>query len=127
MKSEQTLEVLLKQAVNLNNEMEQAIITIVQANGGLIRTDNNERRGTIYAFVMDSCMGDVTEKEVLAVSVFDNNLSVLVQWGDLYDLNELTDKEILELDNWYTVTGGYVTANATLYNLCDCILDYVEQ
>lgn len=118
---------LLKQVVNLNDEMEQAIITIVQANGGLIRTDNNERRGTIYAFVMDSCMGDVIEKEVLAVSVFDNNLSVLVQWGDLYDLNELTDKEVLELDNWYTVTGGYVTANATLYNLCDCILDYVEQ
>ena len=37
----------------------------------------------------------------------------------------MTDEAILEMDEWYTMFGGYVLSNATLYNLCENIEEYL--
>ena len=37
----------------------------------------------------------------------------------------MTDDEILELDDWYTMFGGHIMSNATLYNICENIEEYL--
>ena len=47
--------------------------------------------------------------------LIDNNIT----------LGGMTDDEILELDDWYTMFGGHIMSNATLYNICENIEEYL--
>jgi hypothetical protein len=89
----------------------------------VIRTDNDQNRSTITAIVFDEDFERYEERKVSASAVFDKHVSVLID-GDI-DLSNLTDEEILEQDWWYSVGGGYLCVNATLYNISENIREYI--
>ncbi len=125
------LQVLTADAMDLNIRMEKQLVEIVNECGGenkLIRTDiqreNEKWRTTIYGHIFDESLDRNTEERIMAVTVFENNLAVL--FGAEYEVfGDMTDKEILELDNWHTIFGGMIMSNATLYNLCENITEYI--
>jgi hypothetical protein len=91
----------------------------------LIRTDNDIDKSTIYAFVFDDYFTNYTEKKVLAVSVFEGRYVGVLVGENNETLEGMTDEAILEMDEWYTIFGGYLLSNATLYNLCENIEEYL--
>lgn len=131
------LQVLTADAMDLNIRMEKQLVEIVNECGGenkLIRTDKQAQydengklidwRTTIYGHIFDEGLDRNTEERIMAVAVFENNLAVL--FGTEYEVfGDMTDEEILELDNWHTIFGGMIMSNATLYNLCENITEYI--
>jgi hypothetical protein len=91
----------------------------------LIRTDNDIDKSTLYAFVFDDYFTNYTEKKVLAVAVFEGRYVGVLVGENNETLEGMTDEAILELDEWYTIFGGYLLSNATLYNLCENIEEYL--
>lgn len=127
-KQNQKLNKLTENVLKLNVQMEKQLIEIVKANGGLIRTDDADCKDTIFGYVYDDILEKVIEQKVLAVAVFeDNDLGVLM--GDTYEMfdDDETDEQILEYDNWHIIQGiGAVVINATLYNICENLWDYLD-
>ena len=127
-KQNQNLNKLTENVLKLNVQMEKQLIEIVKANGGLIRTDDADCKDTIFGYVYDDILEKVIEQKVLAVAVFeDNDLGVLM--GDTYEMfdDDETDEQILEYDNWHIIQGfGDVVINATLYNICENLWDYLD-
>ena len=127
-KQNQNLNKLTENVLKLNVQMEKQIIEIVKANGGLIRTDDADCKDTIFGYVYDDILEKVIEQKVLAVAVFeDNDLGVLM--GDTYEMfdDDETDEQILEYDNWHIIEGiGKVVINATLYNICENLWEYLD-
>lgn len=124
------LKTLVNKQLELNENMEQELCRVVANAGGLIRTDNNKDKTTIYGFTMDDYYGNNVEKKILAVTNFigieeNENLGILLGHID-ETLEGMTDEEILELDEWETIFGGEILQNATLYNLCESIYEYIK-
>lgn len=124
----QSLNELTENVLKLNVQMEKQLIEIVNANGGLIRTDDADCKNTIFGYVYDDILEKVIEQKVLAVAVFeDNDLGVLL--GNTYEMfdDDETDEQILEYDNWHIIQGmGDVVINVTLYNICENLWDYLD-
>lgn len=115
---------LKREAYSLNDKMEQAIIKIVKENGGLVRTDNPQY-DTIYCYIFNEGIDTYEERKILALATCeDNDLSILLG-AEYTTLDGMTNDEILECEEWDTVMGGMVLANATLLNICEILQEYV--
>ena len=115
---------LKREAYSLNDKMEQVIIKIVKENGGLVRTDN-PKYDTIYGYIFDEGIDTYVERKILALATCkDNELSILLG-AEYTTLDGMTNDEILECEEWDTVMGGMVLANATLLNICEILQEYV--
>ena len=116
----------VKEAFALNNAMHEDVAKFLKENGGLVCTEN-VGCDTIYAFIYDECYGEYREYPVLAVALFEKSqVCVLIDTGQT-TIEGLTDEEVLDCDEWYSVMGGLVLINATLLNICESIEQYVEQ
>ena len=124
-----TLRNVVEDAYSLNDKMEQAIIKVVNENGGLVRTDNEDCQ-RIYGLVEDEESGRYEECQILAITTlkYDNELSVL--FGNVYDkymLDGMTNDEILECTGrWYLARGGFVLVNATLLSICENLEEHID-
>ena len=123
----------IQDTINLNQKMVDCLVDIIKSvneENKLIRVDKRTNtqgvfRSQIYAYVFDMGLEQVTEELVSAIAVFeDNDVGVLLCGGEI-SLDSLTDEEILELDDWYTIVGGNLICNATLYNICENIDEYI--
>lgn len=125
----QDLSNSIKAVMNLNQDMNNILVGILKSTEKeLIRTDNDIDKSTIYAFVFDDYFTNFTnytEKKVLAVAVFEGKYVGVLIGENNETLDGMTDDAILGMDEWYTIFGGYLLSNATLYNLCENIEEYL--
>ena len=122
----QDLSNSIQGVLNLNQDMNNILVGIIKSTEKeLIRTDNDTDKSTLYAFVFDDYFTNYTEKKVLAVAVFEGRYVGVLVGENNETLEGMTDEAILEMDEWYTMFGGYVLSNATLYNLCENIEEYL--
>lgn len=100
----------------LSEEMEKALIEFTKKAGGKIDTSNEDNaHSNIYAYVWDEYDETYLEKKVIEVTVEDTNLIIKLDYG-------LSTEE----DCKYSIFGGLVLINATLYNLCEALWEYVD-
>ena len=100
----------------LSKEMEKTLIEFVQKAGGKIDTANEDKcYDSIYAYVWDEYEETYVEKQILEVKVENNNLIVRLDY--CYSTEE---------DCEYSIFGGLILINVTLYNLCECLWEYVD-
>ena len=122
----QDLSNSIQAVLNLNQDMNNILVGILKSTEKeLIRTDNDTDKSTLYAFVFDDYFTNYTEKKILAVAVFEGRYVGVLVGENNETLEGMTDEAILEMDEWYTMFGGYVLSNATLYNLCENIEEYL--
>lgn len=122
----QDLSNSIQAVLNLNQDMNNILVGILKSTGKkLIRTDDDTDKSSIYAYLFDDYFTYYEEKRVLAVTIFEGRFIGVLLIEDDTTLDGMTDDEILELDNWYTMFGGYILSNATLYNLCENIEEYL--
>lgn len=114
---------------NINKQMHDTLAEFINEHGGIIRTENPDN-DTMYAIVYDEELEMYKEYKVLAVATFDGGKSVGVIGHFVGDtpitFEKMSDEEVLEEDGWYTLYGGMMMWNATLYCLCECIEEYVK-
>ena len=102
---------------DLSNETIKLLIEYVNANGGEIDTSNEDKnKDNIYAFIFDEGEDRYKDYKVDKVKVDDGTLLVHVEWDYYNDEDE----------NWYSVEGGMVIISPTLYNLCECLPEYID-
>jgi len=107
----------------LSKEMHDNLVQFVKDNGGFINMYDDTGKDTPYGFVMDEYYGENRERRIIAVQVFEGD-----ELGIMFDSNVAYENEeemCEDEDNWYTIFGGMVMQNATLYSLCECIEQYV--
>lgn len=122
----QDLSNSIQAVLNINQDMNTILCGILKSTGKkLIRTDDDEHKSSIYAYVFDDYCDYYVEKRVLAVTIFEGRFIGVLLIEDDTTLDGMSDDEILELDNWYTIFGGQLISNATLYNLCENIEEYL--
>jgi hypothetical protein len=122
----QDLSNSIQAVLNINQDMNNILCGILKSTEKeLIRTDDDTDKSTIYAFVFDDYLTNYTEKKVLAVAVFEGRYVGVLIGENNETLEGMTDEAILEMDEWYTIFGGYLSSNATLYNLCENIEEYL--
>lgn len=123
------LENLVNKMTDLNNEMYDALLKIVQSHGGFIRTDDDNKFG-MNAILINDFTADVSDERILGVAVFGTyapSLCVLVVGDHDYSSDEFTDEDMLEDSHWLDVYGEGVVTTPTLIELCNGIVDFVEQ
>jgi hypothetical protein len=122
----QDLSNSIQAVLNINQDMNNILCGILKSTEKeLIRTDNDTDKSTIYAFVFDDYFENYTERRVLAVTIFEGRSIGVLLGANNETLEGMTDDAILEADEWYTIFGGYLLSNATLYNLCENIEEYL--
>lgn len=128
-----TLKNFCEKTMEMNKEMHDALVEMVNKNGGLIRTESNVLKGSskndIYGFVFDEETEMTVEHPIIAVATWENGtvLGVLFDFTDGNTTWESeSDEDILEDDGWYSLDGGMVLQNATLYNLCENLWQYAK-
>lgn len=122
----QDLRNSIQAVMNINQDMNNILVGILKSTGKeLIRTDDDTNKSTIYAFVFDDYFANYTEKKVLAIAVFEGRYVGVLVGENNETLDGMTDAAILEMDDWYTIFGGHISSNDTLYNLCENIEDYL--
>ena len=122
-----TLNQLAKETQVLNEKMEKALVQFVKEHGNLIRTEDTEENKDVITGIVDlEDENGYVERRILAVTTFENTLAVLFAYGAFDSIESFTDDELLELDNWHSVSGGMVLPNATLWALCEFIEEYVD-
>ena len=131
MEEQESKLLMLADKVNqLNAEMHSALVEFLKEHGGFIRTDNREGKDTMYAYIVN--IGTVYETQecaILAVALFeDDQVAILPDYTNgCENLEGLTDEEILASEEWELLLGGECIANATAYQLCESLEEYVEQ
>lgn len=111
---------------NINQDMNNILCGILKSTGKkLIRTDDSTNKSSIYAYLFDEYFCRYEEKRVLAVTIFEGRFIGVLLIDDNITLDGMTDDEILELDDWHTMFGGLIMSNATLYNICENIEEYL--
>jgi hypothetical protein len=122
----QELTNCVSDVINLNYKMNDTLVGILKLQDSeVLRTHDTNNRTTIYAIEFDEELLKYVERKVIAVTFF-NNKEVGVLLGSEYaTLDGMTDDEILELDGWYSVFGGYRQQSATLCTLCENIQEYL--
>lgn len=129
---------LVSEVTDLNLKMHAAVVEVLKANGGLIRTDTYSKENKdkhlnpIYVISMDGDDEPNTEKRILAVALFgEDEVAVLPALSEnayaKETLDGMTDQEVLDLDTWEWVFGGYVLQNATLTSVCEGLEDYIKK
>lgn len=124
-----------KAVIALNGRMHADLVEFLKEHNGFIRTDNYERRtlekdecDTMYAIISNGEEMENKEYPILAVALFgEDQVGILpdLTYGDTTILG-MTDQEVLDSENWERIRGGNVLQNATLYNLCECLDEYVD-
>lgn len=89
-----------------NKRMHDILVYYVECCGGFIDTSSDETNDTLYALVFDEQEGHYSECKCDGVRVSSGHLEL--------SLN----------DEWFSLLGGMVIMNATLYNLCECLPQY---
>lgn len=122
----QDLSNSIQSVLNLNQDMNNILVGILKSTEKeLIRTDDDADKSSIYAYLFDDYFNNYEEKRVLAVTVFEGTEVGVLLIADDTTLDGMTDEEILELEDWHTIFGGQILSNATLYNLCENIEEYI--
>ena len=122
----QDLNNSIQAVMNINQDMNNILVGILKSTEKeLIRTDNDTDKSTLYAYVFDDYFTTYSEQKILAVAVFEGRYVGVLVGQENETLDGMTNDAILEMDNWYTIFGGYVLSNATLYNLCENIEQYL--
>lgn len=117
------LDNLVSEVNSLNEKMEQAIIRVVKENGGFVRTTPD--CDTMFGYVYNEEIGRYEERKILALTTEDNELIIL--FGEEYEtLDGMTNDEILESEEWYTVMGGLVFENSTLVYICQTLEEHID-
>lgn len=98
-----------------NIEMHKALVEAVKCAGGKIETDD-ECYETLNAIIFDEAADSFVECTIDAVKVVDDDLYIHTE--DIY--------QDYDSNKWYGVMGGLVLINATLYNLCEIIPEYLD-
>ena len=107
---------LTNKTIELSKEMERALVALTKKAGGKIDTSNDGMNNdTIFAYVWDEIEETYLEKKVVEVEVEDDNLIITLDYG-------LSTEEECK----YSIFGGLVLINVTLYNLCECLWEYVD-
>lgn len=121
-----TMAALLNDQIALNKRMSDAVSEVLSQHNGFIRTDEDWDKDTIYCYIFDEVLETTTENKVLAVASFDGEVCVLPASSTHENLYGMTDDEVLNCDGWYSIFGGMCCISPTLYNLCECIEEYIE-
>lgn len=116
------LDECLDDTIKLNEKMTETLVGII--GDDVIRTDNDKDKSTIFAFVFDEDLEHYREEKISAIAVFEGNVVGLLINGNI-DLSDVSDDDLLESDDWYSINGGYILINATLYNICENIREYI--
>jgi len=120
---------MLADKVNqLNAEMHAALVEFLKEHNGFIRTDNHMRGDTMYAYLYNiESAYEAKECAILAVCLTDNDqVAILPDYTNgCENLEGLTDEEILASEEWELLLGGECVANATAYQLCEGIEEYI--
>ena len=124
---------LVEKVNNLNKEMHDAIVELLHQHNGLIRTDNRERESegkptctNLYMISMEGDDEPNTEHRIMAVALIGGDeVAVLPDLSDCETIKGLTDGEVLSLNDWEWINGGYVHKSATLGAICEGIEEYV--
>jgi hypothetical protein len=115
---------LLNEQIALNKRMNDAVADVLRQHNGLIRTDEDWYKDTIYCYIFDEALETTTENKVLAVALFDGEVCVLPASSN-ESLDGMTDDEVLNDDGWYSIFGGMCCVSPTLYCLCESIEQYL--
>ena len=101
---------------NENKRIHNLLVEFVKSVGGTIDTSNRENgHTTLYAYAYNEFAQTYGEYEVDEVRVVDGHLEVHLL--DYYSEDEN--------DLWFSVMGGMMLINATLYNLCEYLTENV--
>lgn len=100
----------------------KAVRTLVEKNGGYIDTNPNKGFDTIYGYVYDDGLDEVS---VVALRVKDGDLQCYLK----RKIDEAKSREEIESDDywWYALNGmdGELYATPTLMSILDAIEEYV--
>jgi len=104
--------------VNKQNKiMHDVLVDFVKMNGNYIDTQNlSDKHDSICAYFFNEETECTQESLVDAVKV--ENDTLLIQIRDYIPDGENDD-------NWFAVMGGMILQNATIYNLCESLPQYV--
>lgn len=123
------MEKNLKVACNAINALVEDVKTFVKANGGFIKTSNEDGAcDNIYGYVVDWNNDVVNEECVLAVRVQDDTLEIIPTSHKLcYSYGEEITEDTFVDDDWYPVgTGGdSVLLAQTILSIAESIEQYV--
>ena len=119
------LENLVKENRSLNEKMEQAVIKVVKENGGLVRTDDTENSMPICGYVFDEESGRYEEWKILALATSENDELKILIGAEYETLDDMTNDEILESNDWYGVMEGMVFATPTLACICEFLGEHI--
>ena len=102
------LDQLTQEVIDLSDKMIDAVTRFVNKHGGFIDTSDDSYKTTIYSYIFNEDLERCEEVKVDGVKVVDDTLCIV------------TEQDI------YAIIGGYVLVNATMYNLCEAIHEYVN-
>lgn len=102
------LNQLTQEVIDLSDRMIDAVTRFVNEHGGFIDTSDDSYKTTIYGYVFNDNLERCEEVKVDSVKVIDDTLCIVTSQAT------------------YVVIGGYVLVNATMYNLCEAIHEYVD-
>jgi hypothetical protein len=124
-----TLGNVVEEAYSLNVKMEQAIIKVVNENGGFVRTTPNCE--PIYGYVYNDESERIEEYRILALTTLKDNNRLSILFGDDYDmymLDSITKDKLLERKEWYLALDawGDVLINATLLSICENLEEHID-
>ena len=106
----------------LNMEMHKVLVKFVKKAGGEIILDYlSSGNDALYAFVYNEELSTIQEYEVDKVRVVNDDFELHIP--DVYIESE--DRVDDEKYKWYSLMGGMVLINATIYNLCEVLPTYV--
>ena len=125
---------LMEEVIELNNKMKAQLVAYLKEHGRFVRTDAlcTEDRlplPTMWAILMQNDFSQNHEYPVMAVALSEqDDLMILVDATEGFqNLGDMTEEEIRACEDWYNFEDGYVTINATLYNILDTIENYVRE
>ena len=102
------LNQLTQEVIDLSDKMIDAVTRFVNEHGGFIDTSDNSYKTTIYSYIFNEELEVCEEVEVTGVEVIRDELCIRTERGT------------------YSIDGGFVLVNATMYNLCEAIHEYVD-
>lgn len=115
-KISERMKELVKESNELDERMKKEIIQFVKESGGLVKTEN-ESCDTIWGVFFNQSTLSYEEHQVLAVRSDGETLEIFAKvYPD--DENDSDDEE-----NWFLL--DMVWRNATLFNICSSISQYV--
>ena len=121
-----------KAVIALNGRMHADLVEFLKEHNGFIRTDNYERStlgkdecDTMYTIISNGEEMENKEYPILAVALFEENQVAVLPNLVGETIIGMTDQEVLKCNDWELIRGGNVLQNATLYNLCECLEEYV--